>query len=253
MNAIVLAGGPPDAVAALSPGVPNKCFVPVAGETLVARTLTALHDVPRIERIVAVVPAAAIGDASLALADEVRRDGSRIGESLRSGLAGCPPAELVLVASADLPVLNRAALEEFLDLAEREPADLIYACVERGVHRARFPEVPHTWAHFRDGTFCGGGCFALRPRIFPALARFLDRLGAARKNPLELAAIFGYDILARYALRSLSIGAAERRAGELLGAPVRAAICTHPEIAVNVDRPGDVALAERLLAGSTPA
>jgi molybdopterin-guanine dinucleotide biosynthesis protein A len=248
MNAIVLAGGPPDAVAALAPGVPNKCFVPVGGKTLVERTLAALRDVPRIERIVAVVPSSARGDASLALADELRPDGSRIGESLRSGLAGFPPAELVLVASADLPVLNRASVEEFLDLAEREPADLIYACVERSVHRARFPEVPHTWAHLRDGTFCGGGCFALRPRIFPALERFLDRLGAARKNPLELAAIFGYDILARYALRSLSIAAAERRAGELLGAPVRAALCTHPEIAVNVDRPGDVALAERILA-----
>ncbi len=247
MNAIVLAGGPPDAVAALAPGVPNKCFVPVGGQTLVGRTLAALRSVPQVERIVAVVPAAARGDAALAAADEVRDDGPHIGDSLRSGLAGAAPGELVLVASADLPVLSRASLEEFLGLALQEPADLVYACVERSVHRARFPEVPHTWAHLREGTFCGGGCFALRPRTFPALERFLDRLGSARKNPLELAAIFGYDILARYALRSLSIAAAERRASELLGATVRAAVCSHPEIAVNVDRPGDVALAERIL------
>jgi len=247
MNAIVLAGGPPDAVAALAPGVPNKCFVPVAGRTLLERTLSALRSAPEIERIVVVVPSAARGLPALELADEIRDDGPHIGDSLRSGLAGAAPGKLVLVASADLPVLSREAIEEFIDLAQREPADLAYACVERSVHRARFPEVPHTWAHLRDGTFCGGGIFALRPRVFPALERFLYRLGIARKNPLELAAIFGYDVLARYALRTLSIAAAERRASALLGAPVRAILCSHPEIAVNVDRPGDVALAEGIL------
>jgi len=250
ISAVVLAGGAPDAVAALSPGVPNKCFLPVAGQTLVGRTLAALRSVPEIGRIVAVAPASARENDALRLADEVRPDGARIAESLRSGLAGSAPGELVLVSSADLPVLTRAALEEFLDLAQRSSADLVYACVERETHVARFPGVPHTWAHLREGTFCGGGCLALRPRVFPALERFLDRLGSARKNPLALASIFGYDVLARYALRALSIPAAERRASRLLGAPVRAAVCTHPEIAVNVDRPSDVALAECIL--STP-
>ena len=68
----------------------------------------------------------------------------------------------------------------------------------RNAHRASFPDVPHTWAHLREGTFCGGGCFAIRPRVFPPSERFLDRLGAARKTRSELAAIFGYDVLAGY-------------------------------------------------------
>jgi len=36
---IVLAGGKPDAVAALQPGAPNKAFIDVAGKPLVTRTL----------------------------------------------------------------------------------------------------------------------------------------------------------------------------------------------------------------------
>jgi hypothetical protein len=47
---------------------------------------------------------------------------------------------------------------------------------------------------------------------------------------------------------SLRVADAERRAGALLGAPCGAIPCTHPEIAVNVDRPTDVALADELLA-----
>jgi hypothetical protein len=78
----------------------------------------------------------------------------------------------------------------------------------------------------------------------PRLATLLDRLGAARKAPLRLAAIFGWPTLARFAFGSLSISRAEARASALLGARAGAVRCTHPEIAINIDRVDDVARAE---------
>ena len=255
IDAVVLAGGPHDAVAALAPGTPNKSFVPVGGKTLVERTLAALRATPGVGTIVAVAPPATHGWHALALADELRADGPTMTASLRSGLHARAPDRLVLICASDLPILSRAAIEEFIASAERANADLVYACVERATHRAQYPDVPHTWARLRDGTYCGGGIVALRPRVLPALEGLLGRLGSARKNPLRLAAIFGPRVLARYALGRLRVGDAEVRATQLLGAPVAAAICTHPEIAVNVDRPSDVALAARLIAevGATRA
>jgi GTP:adenosylcobinamide-phosphate guanylyltransferase len=244
---VVLAGGARDAVAALDVNAPNKAFIQIAGHTLAARTIDALRASPLIDRIIAVAPAAAHDHPALASANEVRADGARITDSLRSGLRDLPPDELVVVAASDLPILTPICIEEFIALANECGADVIYGCVEQNVHLARFPEVPHTWARLVDGTYCGAGLFALRPRAFPALERFLERLGAARKNPLALASIFGWDILARYALHRLTLSDAEHRACSLLGAPARAVICSHPEIAVNVDRVDDVALAERLL------
>ncbi|MDQ6930703.1 MAG: hypothetical protein M3126_08575, partial [Candidatus Eremiobacteraeota bacterium] len=110
-----------------------------------------------------------------------------------------------------------------------------------------YPQIPHTWARLADGTYCGGGFITLRPRTWPLLARFIERLGAARKNPLQLASLFGWDVLLRYALRRLTVAQAQTRASFILGAPVRAVISTHPEMAVNVDRASDVALAEALV------
>jgi hypothetical protein len=75
----------------------------------------------------------------------------------------------------------------------------------------------------------------------------LDDLGAARKSPLRLAARFGWDILPRFALGSLTVEAAERRATTILHAPAGAIRCSHAEIAVNVDRPADVGLANGLV------
>ena len=108
--------------------------------------------------------------------------------------------------------------------------------------------MPHTWARLRDGVYCGGGLIALRPRVLPALERFIEELGAARKKPWRLASLFGSRMLAKYALGRLSIADAEARARELLGAPVRAVVSPYAETAVNVDRATDVALAERLVA-----
>lgn len=245
MNAIVLAGGAHDEVSARTAGAANKAFVPIGGRTLVERTLAALRDVPAIGRIVVVAPRLTHGDPALALADERREDGKRISDSLRFGLAGMPPDELVLVAASDLPLLTRASLEEFIALAQSRDADLCYACLGRAAHVARFPEAPHTWARMREGQFCGGGVVALRPRIMQSLELVIERLGAARKNPMALASIFGSGTLAKYALGQLSISAAEKRASELLAARVAAIVCTHAEIAFNVDRASDVALAEK--------
>ncbi len=253
ITAIVLAGGPHDAIAALAPGAPNKAFVPIAGKTLVARTIAALRAAPSVGKIIVVAPVAQHANPELAQADEMRPDGRTMVESLRSGLRDAAPAELVLVFASDLPVLSAVAVEEFLSLAVASGADVVYACVERRTHVARYPGLPHTWARFRDGIYCGAGCVTLRPRVLPALDGLLGRLGAARKNPLRLASIFGARVLVRYALGLLTIARAERRASDLLGWRAAAAICLHPEIAVNVDALSDVAIAERLVAASAAA
>lgn len=253
LNAVVLAGGPADDVARCQPGAPNKAFVAIDGVTLVERVLSPLRAAPSIGRIVAVAPQQASGNPALARADELRPDGRRITESLRSGLAGFDPDAAVLIVASDLPVLTVAAVEDFAARVRVADADVAYGCVEKSVHLAKFPSVPHTWARLRDGTYCGGGIVSIKPRALPLLERFIERLGAARKHPIRLASLFGWDVLLRFAVRRLSVGQAEARATKILGAPVRAIVSPFPETGVNVDRVSDIALAEELVRAARPA
>lgn len=248
IDAVVLAGGPQDEVALMQPGAPNKAFVEIGGRTLVGRVLAALRESAGVKRIIVVAPTAMRAHRDLALADELRPDGVHITESLRSGLAGLEPQADVLIVASDLPILVPPAVDDFARGVRVLAADVVYGCVEKHVHMRRFPEVPHTWARMHDGTFCGGGLAAMKPRALPSLERFIERLGAARKHPLRLASLFGWDMMARFALGRLSIAQAEARAAKILGAPVRALISSYPETAVNVDRPSDVALARDLIA-----
>jgi molybdopterin-guanine dinucleotide biosynthesis protein A len=248
MTTIVLAGGPPDDVAALEPGAPNKAFVRIAGKTLVERTIAGLRAAPSVGRIIVVAPIDAHADPALRASDERRPDGIKIRDSLRNGLADLPPDELLLVAASDMPILSGEAVEDFIMRARRIDPDLGYGCLEKQTHMARFPNVPHTWVRLRDGTFCGGGLIVIKPRALPALDRVIERLGAARKNPLALASLFGWRVLLKFALGRLSIADAEKRASQILGAQARAIVSPYAESAVNVDRVSDVVLAEAMLA-----
>ena len=246
-TAVVLAGGPEDELAATQPGAANKAFVAIEGRSLVERTLVALRSSRSIGEIIVVAPAATHAHPALAIADSYRPDGKHIRESLRSGLGGLPPDQTILVTTSDLPILNAAAVEDFLARANERPCDIGYGCVERSVHLASYPQIPHTWARFRDGTYCGGGLIAIKPRVLPHLEAFIERLGASRKNPLALARLFGWDMLVRFALRRLTIAQAEARASALLGAPARAIISPFAQSAVNVDRLSDIELARELI------
>ncbi|HEY0613964.1 MAG TPA: NTP transferase domain-containing protein [Candidatus Elarobacter sp.] len=243
LDAIVLAGGPPDEVAALEPGAPNKAFLRIGGIPLVQRTIVGLRSSSRIDRIVAVAPPSAAAHPALANASEVRGDGPKMLESLRSGMQGFTEDALVIVAASDLPALDALAVDEFVDGVLARDLDVAYACLERRHHMTAYPEFPHTWARMRDGRYCGGGLVALRPHVLPRLNTFMDALGSARKSPLRLAGLFGWDVLVRFALGRLAIEHAEARASKLLHARVGAIRCTQPQVALNVDRVGDVALA----------
>lgn len=253
IDAVVLAGGPADELAMQQPGAPNKAFVKIGGIALVTRVVQALRSSATVDRIVVVAPREVHDRSDLHVADELRPDGARITDSLRSGLSGFQGDPPALVVTSDLPVLTGEAVDDFVERVRAADADVAYGCVEKSVHLARFPQVPHTWARMRDGTFCGAGLVALKPRSLPQLERFIERLGAARKSPLRLASLFGWDVLARFAVGRLSVAAAETRASGILGAPVRAIVSPYAETAVNVDRVSDIALAEGIVRAAGPA
>jgi GTP:adenosylcobinamide-phosphate guanylyltransferase len=248
LNALVLAGGRRDAVCEGGSAI-NKAFIPVANVPMVARVLQTLRAVPAIERITVVAPFGALDDPALALADVRRAAGERIVESVQRGFEHSDPDAMNLLATSDAPLLSAASLQRFVEALAATDADLVYGIAERKAHERRFPGVPHTWARMRDGVFCGSAVFGVRPRVLPALVRFLDDLAAARKRPLRLARFFGWDVVLRFALGALSIGAAEARASAILGHRVRAVV-VEPDLAFNVDRKTDLALAEKFAASS---
>jgi molybdopterin-guanine dinucleotide biosynthesis protein A len=254
VDAVVLAGGPPDA--ALTGGALPKAFAAVGSSTMVERVIAALRGVPQIRRIAVVgpdpLPPAVAAAATLA----VPAAGSLL-DNLSAGLAaldeGGRDAVPVLVAAADVPLLTAAAAAEFLRAAQAAGADAAYAVVPRAEVARAAPGVRKTFVRLADGEFTGGSLVLLLPGAFARARPVIERAVRARKRPWELARLFGLATLAGLATGRLRIAALERRAERLAGLRARAIVCRDAGVALDVDTPEMLAFVRRRLAAAPGA
>lgn len=249
-TALLLAGRRPglDPFAAAH-GRTLKALIPVGGQPMVARVAATLLACPAIgavrvltqdvDAIAAVLP----GDPRIS----VLRSGEGIARSVAavagSGAAPWP----LLVTTADHALLTPATVAAFL--AGAHGADVAVGVVGEAVVAARFPATRRTWLRFRGGGWTGANLFALAG---PAALPVLDAWSAVeqdRKKGVKLVASFGPVLLLRALTRTITIEAAVRTAGARLGASVRAVPLDDPLAAVDIDREGDLVLAEAVLAG----
>lgn len=254
-TALVLAGQRPgiDRLAAHF-GREAKALIPVAGEPMLARVLRVLADTPQIARIVVMAQDAPslLEDPSLAWARTDPRimprvSGRTISGSVLAAVTDPAVGLPVLVTTADNVMLTPASVTEFI--AGASTSDVSVAFVERGSLEAAVGPNKRTWLTFRDGAFTGANLFALRgPGSFHALA-FWEKVEADRKSVLKLAAHFGPVMMVRLLLRRMDLRTALGAAGAKLGASAAPVLLSDGRMGVDVDKPEDHALAERLLEG----
>jgi len=255
--ALLLAGrrGPADAVAAAA-GVSHRALVPVAGIPMlvrVARTLLATPGLGPVRvslddpGILAREPALAAEVAAGRLTLHASRESPAA--SVADALADAPGP--LLVTTADHPLLTRAMLEHFLTRARASGADVAVGVVAASVVRAAHPASPRTFVPLRGEGWSGANLFWLRPPAAQRVAAFWRRAEQDRKRPWRLVRHFGMSTLAAFLLRRLDLDAALARVSRAVGARVVAVPLPFAEAAIDVDRPADLALAERLLAQRT--
>src|SRR5690606_12610289 len=165
--------------------------------------------------------------------------GVRLVDSLALGLGAAlaAGADSVLVLSADVPWIEGAMISRFLaSCAASGPAAVYYPVVTQDAARARFPEHERTFVKLRDGSFTGANLALLSRQGATALLPLIDRLFRARKNPLALASLMGFDVFLSFLTGAITLARLERRAEDLLGLPAKVVIAEDAELAADVDR-----------------
>lgn len=170
-------------------------------------------------------------------------NGDTLMENLRRGLACFKPDELVLVATADIPLLTPEAVEDFLAQSRNHPADFYYSIIEKGVGEAKYPQSNRTYVRLKDGTFTGGNLLLLYPRILEQGWEWAEKMYRLRKEPIKMCRLLGWGFFIKLLLGRLSISSLEKRFEELLKAKGKAIISPYPEVGIDVDKPADYELA----------
>jgi hypothetical protein len=188
------------------------------------------------------------GDLAWALEDarlSFRVSGPTISGSVLGALEDPAIGLPLLVTTADNVMLSPAAIAEFI--AGTGKSDVSVAFVERRNLEAAVGPNRRTWLAFSDGAFTGANLFALTGAAAANALRFWEKVEADRKSVLRLAAHFGPVLMARLLLGRLSLRDALAAAGARIGATVAPVVLSDGRMGVDVDKPEDHALAERLL------
>ena len=251
-TAILLAGQRPgenDFAAAY--GLKAKALIPVAGEAMlsrVARTLLACPSVARVVVLAQEPETLFTGDAAW-IRDEPRVSSAAGGEGISASIgaiAGTDAAPYpVLVTTADHPLLRPEMVEAAI--AGSNGSDAAFALVERNVVE-RVHETKRTWIKFSDGHYTGANLFALATPASGRAVSFWSRVERDRKKALKLLTFFGPGIFLRGLTRTISLDSAVAKASAKLGLTVKAVRLPFPEAAIDVDKPADLELAERIIA-----
>jgi GTP:adenosylcobinamide-phosphate guanylyltransferase len=230
-DAIVLAGGrEPD----LGPSIPNKAFLKVGGKALVAFVVEALKDAREIGQIAIVGPAAELG-REFPAGVLVVPDAGSIMDNVVAATEALKSEMPVLVAGSDIPLITSRVIKDFLAACARSRGDAFYAVVPREVMETRFPGARKTYVRLTDGSFCGGSVFLFNPKVFSRVRPFLERILAARKQPWQLAQLFGWSIVMKFASGRLSMEELVTKAKYVLGIVVQPVMMEAPELALDVD------------------
>jgi CTP:molybdopterin cytidylyltransferase MocA len=228
-----------------------KALVPIDGEAMLSRVAKTLLTSPSIARILIMAQqpdALLVGDCAW-LRDEPRVALSVSGRGIAASVAavaGGPAAPWpVLATTADHPLLTVDMVEAMI--AGSDGYDVGVGVVARSVLLAAYPGNRRTWLTFADGGWTGANLFALRT---PDATRALGSWSAVeqdRKKALKLVWHFGAWLAIRAFTRTIGLRAAMKRAGRRLGFEVRPVPLSFAEAGIDVDKPSDHVLAERIL------
>ena len=153
----------------------------------------------------------------------------------------------VLLTTADHPLLTAEMVTHFIEGAEATGADFCVGLATRDIISTAYPDTKRTYLRFVDAHVSGCNLFYVsNPDALKAIA-FWRRAQSDRKRPLKLASHFGLAMVVQYLFGHLSLGGAFAHASRKLGITAAPVLMPFAEAAIDLDKPSDLDLIERIL------
>lgn len=253
--ALVLAGrrGSEDPFAR-SHGASHRALLEVAGVPMLERVVSALLRAHWVSSIRISIDDASVLDAVPALAAWRDRGSLALHPSQGSPARSVAHAlasmdeERVLVTTADHPLLTGASIDRFLERAAATRADVAVGVVERAAFRDAEGSAARTWVRLRCGSYTGANLFAFQHARARRAAEFFARAERHRKRPWRMIAALGPGLAVEYLAGTLDLDGACQQISRSTGAKVRPVKLEEAAAAIDVDKPADLALVEKILA-----
>ncbi len=238
-SALILAAGrgPSDPMAKAY-GVANKCLIELGGVSMLDRVVSTLSDFTPLVSIESGAPAGAYRTV-----EPSNSAPSSVLAAVRSGALPYP----VLVTTGDHPLLTRAMVAHFCAASEISGADFTVGLARAELIEATWPETRRTYFALGPDRVSGCNLFALRNAKALRILERWQYLEQVRKKPWRLVLAFGVAPLLRYLSGALTLESTFAIASKKLGLVMKPILMPQAEAAIDVDKPADKELAEKIL------
>lgn len=240
---VVLAGGRAGVEMEAATGVSSRALIEIGGKPMLLRVVEALQDSELCGEIT-VVGKVPPSDYYARLPDK----GDFVSNTV-SGAVVNGEAPFVLICTCDLPFLTGEAVTDFLtsalEKAAQSGASVIYPVVPVSRCYQRFPGLKRTALKLKEAHFTGGNMMLVRPQFLISQRHRIAAAYRARKSPLRLANMLGWDMIFRLLMSQtlmphlLTLPLLEKRISQLIAGPARVFVSSYPEIATDLDKPSD--------------
>ncbi len=231
----------------LTDQVDNKALIKLKDKYMIEYVIDVLRKCSSIDKIAVIGPVNKLEDIVGSKAEYIIEGTDSIVDNILLGLKCFPDNEEVLISTSDIPMITVEAIEDFIKQSKARNADLCYSIVDKRINDEKYPGIRRTYARLREGKFTGGNIFLFHPRATDKCKDFVEKMLEYRKSPAKMAKVLGFGFLLKLVLGLLSIKAAEKKCGRLLGIKGAAIISQYPEIGNDVDKISDVEYVEKYL------
>ncbi len=252
-DVILLAGNRPGIeILSQQAGVSCKALVPIHGKPMLYYPLKTLLERTDVRRIWVLHQDVKAFDNDIILSQMIKdpriimhQSGAGISSSvsaLLKGEAQCP----VMLTTGDNVLLSDDMISHFT--ANTRAHDVAVAMVESKTLLAQYPESKRTWLKFRDGKYSGANLFWFgnRDKVLP-IFKFWQSIEQDRKKGRKIIGAFGIPLLMASMLRIITLPEALKKAGRRFGADVKLIVMPQAEACIDVDKPEDIMLSERII------
>ncbi|OQM74437.1 nucleotidyltransferase family protein [Manganibacter manganicus] len=243
--ALILAGSRPGGdPLARHAGVPHKAAIPIAGRPMLTRVAEALAGSDRVGEIAVSIddPAAAgaaVGLGGLRVLPPATTPSLSVAAAIKT--LGTP----LLVTTADHVLLLSGWVDHFLE--HLPDAGVAVAVARSEIVMAAAAETKRTFLRFRGGAYSGCNLFYFRDASALGAIEMWRRVEMHRKRPLKLLGVLGPIAVARHLLGRLTLEQALAMLGQKAGTRIGVVEMPFGESAIDVDKPDDLDLVERII------
>lgn len=251
MDCVVLAGGrpePDDPLWSESRGR-RKALIDLAGRPMITWVLEALAASAHLDRLIVVGldgPVEAPGRVEF-----VGDAGSLVG-NLYAGISRARPDSPAAYCWSDIPLITAPMVDRFIEGTADPGLDVNAGLVPKTVLQQRYPGTDDLWLRLAEGRFIAADFGLFHPRHAARLRPHLERLAPQRKHAFRQALYVGLPLLISFALGRLSMPGLERRLERRFDLRCHVRIADDPELGLDVDGPGNLAVCRRALAARGP-